>query len=63
MTAPDASRAGDAVARLAHEVRNPLTAIQIDLQRVEEALPSRSDLLVPLRRALGSQPTDALRTS
>jgi two-component system C4-dicarboxylate transport sensor histidine kinase DctB len=52
MTAPDASRAGDAVARLAHEVRNPLTAIQIDLQRVEEALPSRSDLLVPLRRAL-----------
>jgi signal transduction histidine kinase len=40
---------GEFAASLAHEVRNPLTAIRIDLQRVEEALPDAS----PLRDAQG----------
>jgi signal transduction histidine kinase len=39
-------------ASLAHEVRNPLTSIRIDLQRVEEALPAESPLRVPVQRAL-----------
>jgi signal transduction histidine kinase len=30
---------GELAASLAHEIRNPLTAIQVDLQRVEELLP------------------------
>jgi len=43
---------GEFAAGLAHEVRNPLTAIRIDLQRVEEGLPPDSPLRAPHRRAL-----------
>jgi len=43
---------GEFAASLAHEVRNPLTAIRIDLQRVEEALPPGSPPREPLTRAL-----------
>lgn len=43
---------GGFAASLAHEVRNPLTSIRIDLQRVEEELPSESPLRAPLKRAL-----------
>ena len=43
---------GKFAAILAHEVRNPLTAIRIDLQRVEEKLPPDSPLRVQLARAL-----------
>lgn len=43
---------GGFAASLAHEVRNPLTSIRIDLQRVEERLPADSPLRVHLSRAL-----------
>ncbi|HUF13107.1 MAG TPA: HAMP domain-containing sensor histidine kinase, partial [Longimicrobiales bacterium] len=43
---------GEFAASLAHEVRNPLTAIRIDLQRVEERLPADSPLRAPQARAL-----------
>lgn len=43
---------GGFAAALAHEIRNPLSSIRIDLQRVEEALPERSPLREPLARAL-----------
>lgn len=43
---------GEFAATLAHEVRNPLTAIRIDLQRVEEQLPEDSPLRAPQSRAL-----------
>ncbi|MBA2627412.1 MAG: HAMP domain-containing protein [Gemmatimonadales bacterium] len=43
---------GAFAASLAHEVRNPLTSIRIDLQRVEERLDAHSPLRVPLARAL-----------
>jgi signal transduction histidine kinase len=43
---------GEFAASLAHEVRNPLTSIRIDLQRVEEKLPTESPLRVQLERAL-----------
>lgn len=43
---------GEFAASLAHEVRNPLTSIRIDLQRVEEKLPEDSSLRVQLGRAL-----------
>ncbi|MEO7502325.1 MAG: ATP-binding protein [Gemmatimonadaceae bacterium] len=43
---------GEFAAALAHEVRNPLTSIRIDLQRVEEKLPGDSPLRVQLGRAL-----------
>lgn len=43
---------GEFAASLAHEVRNPLTSIRIDLQRVEEVLPGESPLRVHLGRAL-----------
>ncbi|MGK2962318.1 MAG: HAMP domain-containing protein, partial [Gemmatimonadaceae bacterium] len=43
---------GEFAAALAHEVRNPLTSIRIDLQRVEEKLPDDSPLRVQLDRAL-----------
>lgn len=43
---------GGFAASLAHEVRNPLTSIRIDLQRVEERLPAESPLRVQLGRAL-----------
>jgi signal transduction histidine kinase len=43
---------GDFAATLAHEVRNPLTAIRIDMERVEEGLPQDSPLRSPHERAL-----------
>ena len=43
---------GEFAASLAHEVRNPLTSVRIDLQRVEEKLPADSPLRGPLGRAL-----------
>ena len=43
---------GEFAASLSHEVRNPLTAMRIDLQRVEEKLEPDSTLHAPLRRAL-----------
>lgn len=39
-------------ASLAHEVRNPLTSIRINLQRVEEQIAAESTLRPPLERAL-----------
>jgi two-component system sensor histidine kinase FlrB len=44
---------GEFAASLAHEVRNPLTSIRVDLQRVEEKLPDESDARDLLGRALG----------
>jgi signal transduction histidine kinase len=44
---------GEFAASLAHEVRNPLSSILVDLQRVEEGLPWNSPLRRPQRRALG----------
>jgi signal transduction histidine kinase len=43
---------GEFAAGLAHEVRNPLTAVQIDLQYVESELPSGSPLREPQAKAL-----------
>ena len=43
---------GEFAASLAHEVRNPLTSIRIDLQRVDEKLSPDSPLRVQLGRAL-----------
>ena len=43
---------GEFAASLSHEVRNPLTAMRLDLQRVEEKLDPESALRAPLRRAL-----------
>lgn len=43
---------GDFAASLAHEVRNPLTSIRINLQRVEEKISPSSELRTPLDRAL-----------
>ena len=43
---------GEFAASLAHEVRNPLTAIRIDLERVEEGIPESSELKTPQERAL-----------
>ncbi|MEJ2312863.1 MAG: HAMP domain-containing sensor histidine kinase [Gemmatimonadales bacterium] len=47
-----AAAVGEFAASLAHEVRNPLTAIRIDLQSVEERLPPDSPLREPQARAL-----------
>jgi signal transduction histidine kinase len=44
--------AGEFAASLAHEVRNPLTAIRLDLQVVEEGLPDDSPLRPVQERAL-----------
>ncbi len=44
--------AGEFAASLAHEVRNPLTAIRVDLQVVEERLPEGSPLRETQARAL-----------
>ncbi len=43
---------GEFASSLAHEVRNPLTAIRIDLQRLDETLPGDSPLRTNLHRAL-----------
>jgi signal transduction histidine kinase len=43
---------GDFAAELAHEVRNPLTTIRIDLQRLEEKLPNDPRLREPLADVL-----------
>jgi signal transduction histidine kinase len=43
---------GEFAAGLAHEVRNPLTAVQIDLQYVESELPPDSPLREPQSKAL-----------
>ena len=43
---------GEFAATLAHEVRNPLTAIRIDLQRLEEKLPDDPAIRAPAVRAL-----------
>ena len=43
---------GEFAATLAHEVRNPLTAIRIDLQRLEEQLPDDQAVRAPAARAL-----------
>jgi two-component system sensor histidine kinase HydH len=43
---------GEFAASLAHEVRNPLTSIRVDLQRIEEALPEDSETRDLLQRAL-----------
>jgi signal transduction histidine kinase len=45
---------GEFAASLAHEVRNPLTSIRVDLQRAEEKLAPDSDARGLLTRALGS---------
>lgn len=43
---------GEFAAELAHEVRNPLTAVRLDLQRLDERLPAEGDLRDRLRRVL-----------
>ncbi len=43
---------GEFAASLAHEVRNPLTAVKIDLQSLQERLANDDALAVPLARAL-----------
>lgn len=43
---------GEFAAALSHEIRNPLTSIRIDVQRVQEKLPADSALRTPLNRAL-----------
>jgi signal transduction histidine kinase len=43
---------GEFAASLAHEVRNPLTAVKIDLQSLEEKLGDHPSLTEPLHRAL-----------
>ena len=43
---------GEFAASLAHEIRNPLTAVKLDLQSLEERLDDDPDLKDPLRRAL-----------
>ena len=43
---------GEFAASLVHEVRNPLTLVRLDLQRVEEGLPEDSPLVALQRRAL-----------
>jgi signal transduction histidine kinase len=43
---------GEFAASLAHEIRNPLTAVRVDLQTVEEQLPEDSELREPLESAL-----------
>ena len=45
---------GEFASSLAHEVRNPLTAIRLELQRLEERLPGDAQLREPLDRALRS---------
>lgn len=44
---------GEFAASLAHEIRNPLSAVRLDLQVVEEELPADSHVRRVQRRALG----------
>jgi len=44
---------GEFAASLAHEVRNPLTSVRLDMQRIEEELPHGSKARGLLKRALG----------
>ncbi len=44
---------GEFASGLAHEVRNPLTSVRIDMQRIEEELPQDSKARNLLQRALG----------
>ena len=48
------ARVGEFAASLAHEIRNPLTAIRVDLQVVQEGLAHGSKTRKPLDRALAS---------
>jgi signal transduction histidine kinase len=44
---------GEFAGSLAHEIRNPLTSIRINLQQVEERIGDHPELRIPLERALG----------
>ena len=44
---------GEFAAGLAHEVRNPLTSVRLDMQRIQEELPDGSKAQGLLQRALG----------
>jgi signal transduction histidine kinase len=44
---------GEFASALAHEVRNPLTSVRLDMQRIEEELPTDSRARSLLARALG----------
>ena len=46
------AQVGEFAAMLAHEVRNPLTSIRINLQRLEEQVADEAELREPLSRAL-----------
>jgi len=46
------ARVGEFAASIAHEVRNPLTAVRLDLQVAREAIPDDSRAARPLGRAL-----------
>ena len=62
------AKVGEFAAILAHEVRNPLTSIRINLQRMEEQVTDEAELREPLSRVLGqierlnATVTGALRT-
>jgi signal transduction histidine kinase len=43
---------GEFAATLAHEIRNPLTSVRIDLQRVQEKLPAGLPARLPVDRSL-----------
>ena len=47
------AKVGEFAAILAHEVRNPLTSIRINLQRMEEQVTDEAELREPLSRVLG----------
>jgi signal transduction histidine kinase len=44
---------GEFAAGLAHEVRNPLTSVRLDMQRIQEELPGGSKAQGLMKRALG----------